>query len=106
MRPSLPILTQAFGMTVVAGAVWAPASGRTTPRRRTPPAAAPVFRKSRRERSMRGGMSRSLLLPGRLVDGGADPGIGPAAADVARHRGVDVRVGRSRLGRQQRGRAH
>src|SRR5258708_38364655 len=102
---SLPILTQAFGIDVVAAAAWARPSGSATPSSRTPPAAAPVFRKSRRERSVIGSMSRPLLA-GRAVDGGADARIGSAAADVARHGGVDVPIGGIGLGGQQRGRAH
>src|SRR5258705_9577969 len=104
MLSSLPIFTQAFGIDVVAAAAWARDGGRTTPRRRTPPAAAPVFRKSRREKSVSGSMSRSLLA-GRAVDGGPNARVGPAAADVARHGAVDVSVRGLGLDAQQRGRA-
>src|SRR6185437_6983957 len=47
-----------------------------------------------------------LSLAGGVVDGGADALIGPAAADVAAHRLVDVVVGRLRLGGQQRRGGH
>jgi hypothetical protein len=43
---------------------------------------------------------------GRSVDGGADAGIGPAAAQVARHRGVDILVGRARVAGQKVGGLH
>ena len=48
------------------------------------------------------------LLAGRRrgLDRGADALIGAAPADVARHGAVDVRVGRIRRARQQRGRLH
>src|SRR6266545_3920676 len=105
MLSSLPILTQAFGIDVVAAAAWARPTGSATPSSRTPPAAAPVLRKSRRERSVIGSMSRSLLA-GRAGDGGADARIGSTAADVARHGRVDVPIGGVGLDGQQRGRAH
>src|SRR5262245_39490540 len=43
---------------------------------------------------------------GRLLDRRADPSVGPAAADVARHRGVDVGVARMRVAREQGGGRH
>src|SRR5438128_374273 len=42
----------------------------------------------------------------RLLDRGADPSVGAAAADVAGHRGVDVGVGGMRVAREQRGGRH
>jgi hypothetical protein len=48
---------------------------------------------------MSGPLSRDGCVLGRLFDGGADPSVGTAAADVARHRGVDVGVGGMRLAR-------
>src|SRR5258705_7028341 len=105
MLSSLPIFTQAFGIDVVAAAARARPSGSATPRRRPPPAAAPVFRKSRREKSVSGSMSRSLLA-GRAVDGGPNARVGPAAADVARHGGVDVSVRGLGLDGEQGGCAH
>ena len=43
---------------------------------------------------------------GDLADGGADARVGPAAAEVAAHRLVDVLVAGRRVRGQQRGRAH
>ena len=41
-----------------------------------------------------------------LLDRGADAGVGAAAADVAGHRGVDLRVVRALVALEQRGRTH
>src|SRR5690606_9049904 len=43
---------------------------------------------------------------GGALDGGADAAVGAAAADVAAHRGVDLRLGGTRVLLQQRGGAH
>src|SRR6185503_19123838 len=45
-------------------------------------------------------------LGGCGLDRGAHPDIGAAAADVARHRLIDIRITRVLVARQQRGRAH
>src|SRR5438067_1053886 len=52
-----------------------------------------------------GGGARGQSLGG-LMDGAADTHVGRAAADVAGHGGVDIRVARMRIRRQQRGRRH
>src|SRR5438132_12267099 len=49
--------------------------------------------------------SLSARLRG-LLDGFTDAQIGPAAADVARHGGIDVGVGRMRVACQQRRSGH
>src|SRR5205814_6502138 len=50
--------------------------------------------------------SRASLLKRRLLDGGADTRVRPAAADVAAHGLVDLGLARLRLALQQRGRGH
>src|SRR5262245_1091071 len=79
--------------------------------RASPPAATAVEPTMNARRGTSGpGQSRSMLmsgplLSGRHVHGGADPLIGPAAADVG-HGVVDVLVGRSRMLPEQRGGRH
>src|SRR2546427_12523451 len=51
-------------------------------------------------------MSGPLLAVRRVLDSLADSHISTAAADVPRHRGVDVAVGRVGVGREQRRRGH
>src|SRR5687768_8054679 len=73
----------------------------------TRPPAPAVTRNSRREAPIDCAvMALGLrLLAGRPLDGGADPRVGRATADVARHGGVDVGVGGlGLLGQQRRGR--
>src|SRR6185437_16667488 len=75
---------------------------------RPPPAAEETFRKSRREivmaTSSRLGGECSRIT-GRGVYRLAHAKVSAAAAEI-RHRGIDVRIGRVRLRRQQRGRRH
>src|SRR3989449_11368568 len=72
------------------------------PMTRPAPATAAVSRNSRRVTLEE---ARMLRLLRRAMDGGADPLIGAAAADV-RHHGVDVGVRGVRVLRQQRGGGH
>src|ERR1700722_15593839 len=53
-----------------------------------------------------GGTGGCRQCLGSLVDGTADAGVGRAAADVAAHGRVDVRIARLRVRGQQRGRRH
>src|SRR2546430_13391482 len=74
-----------------------------TPRRPPPgPSRTPVERRW----SWSGPLPTDRSTLGRLVDRGADPFVGAAAADVARHRGVDVGVGGVGVAREQRGGGH
>src|SRR5438034_1514891 len=68
-----------------------------------PALAAPAVSRNARRVTCVGVLMSRLL--GRAVDGGADPLVSAAAADV-RHRGVDVRVRRVGVRREQRGRCH
>src|SRR5260221_8295051 len=96
--PSSPMRTKALGVND-APAAWLP-KGRLRLSIRPPPAAVPECRKLRRERVV---MSASLGLGLRgVLDRVADAAVGPAAADVAGHRRVDVGVGRLGGLRQQR----
>src|SRR5712671_2778756 len=89
--PSSPMRTKAFGVSE-APAAWLAPSGRLRLSIRPPPAAVPECRKLRRERVV---MSASLGLGLRgALDRLADAAVGPAAADVAGHRRVDVGIGR------------
>src|SRR5262249_21012678 len=122
MPPSGPMCTKALGENTPSPACASrPASGSRRLSMKPPPAAAPACRKPRRERpvmdagpeaapaSGRRARVMSASLPVRLrglLDGLADPQIGPAAADVAGHRTVDVGVGRMRVLGEQRRRRH
>src|SRR5437667_12422799 len=94
--PSLPMRMNALGTTDAADA---PIEGPVlNPINRPPPNAALALRNCRRERSTV--MSGPLL--GRVLDSRADSHVRPAAADVPRHGGVDVAVGRVGVGGEQR----
>src|SRR6267143_2603720 len=101
--PSLPMRMKAFGVNA---ALAAPSAVRAAPVlkpiRSPPPRAALAVRNCRRERSTV--MSGPFL--GGVLDSLADPDVRTAAADVPRHRGVDVTVARVRLGGEQRRRGH
>src|SRR5881296_275784 len=103
---SAPMRSHAFGANGAAASGAPPRprpeAGRWNPMTSPAPAAPVVSRNSRRVMPADALMSRSL---GGAVDGGANPLIGAAAADVG-HRGVDIRVARVRILRQQRGRGH
>src|SRR5260221_7391224 len=101
--PSLPMRIKALGTN---GAADAPIEGPVlNPINRPPPNTALVLRNWRRE-IMSGpflGVRRSVR---RALDSLADSHISAAAADVPRHGGVDVAMGRVGLGREQRRRGH
>src|SRR6267142_2399939 len=94
--PSLPMRIKALGANAAASA---PIKGPVLkPMRSPPPSAALALRNCRRERSTV--MSGPFL--GGVLDSLADSDIRAAAADVSRHGGVDVAIGRVRLGGEQR----
>src|SRR5207237_338294 len=96
-RPSRSMRMNALGENGEGGRAgnWKPSS-------RPPPTAALTLRNSRRDtRSW-----RAMSACRRALDRGADAGVGTAAADVSRHRRVDVGVRRVRFRREQRGGGH
>src|SRR6266852_4315684 len=97
--PSLPMRIKALGTNGAPEGLSA-AADVLNPINRPPPNAALALRNSRRERSMSG----PLLC--RVLDSLADSHIRTAAADVPRHRGVDIAIGRVGVGREQRRRGH
>src|SRR6266436_6449973 len=97
--PSLPTRIKALGTNGAPEGLSA-AADVLNPINRPPPNAALALRNSRRERSMSG----PLLC--RVLDSLADSHIRTAAADVPRHRGVDIAIGRVGVGREQRRRGH
>src|SRR3989442_14970985 len=98
--PSLAMRIKALGMNA---APAAPIEGPVLkPTRSPPPSAALALRNCRRERSTV--MSGPFL--GRVLDSLADSHISAAAADVPRHGGVDIAIGRVGVGREQRRRGH
>src|SRR6266478_6812777 len=101
--PSLPMRMKAFGVNAAPAAPSAEwAAPVLKPIRSPPPSAALALRNCRRERSTV--MSGPFL--GRVLDSLADSHISAAATDVPRHGGVDIAVGRVRLGGEQRRRGH
>src|ERR1051325_4407169 len=96
-RPSRSTRMKALGSKVEGGG-----AGRSKPSSSPPPPAALTLRNSRRDTP--GWRTTSACR--RSFDGGADAPIGAAATDVPRHRGVDIGVGRMRLGREQRRGGH
>src|SRR6266446_7711418 len=98
--PSLPMRMKALGVNAAAAA---PIEGPVLkPIRSPPPSAALALRNCRRERSTV--MSGPFL--GRVLDSLADSHIRTAATDVPRHRGVDIAIGRVRVGGEQGGGGH
>src|SRR5213592_4589511 len=96
--PSLPMRIKALGENVAD----APSEGPfLNPINKPPPNAALALRNSRRDV-----MSSPLLAVRRVLDSLADSHISTAAADVPRHRGVDVAISRVGVGREQRRRGH
>src|SRR5881396_496551 len=92
--PSLPMRIKALGENVAD----APSEGPVlNPINKPPPNAALALRNSRRDV-----MSSPLLAVRRVLDSLADSHISTAAADVPRHRGVDVAIGRVGVGGEQR----
>src|SRR6266853_4130783 len=101
--PSLPMRMKAFGVNAAPAAPSAEwAAPVLKPIRSPPPSAALALRNCRRERST--AMSGPFL--GGVLDSLADSHISAAAADVPRHCGVDVAIGRVGLGGEQRRRGH
>src|SRR5438552_15049821 len=91
---------KALGVNVAAAA---PIEGPVLkPIRSPPPSAALALRNCRRERSTV--MSGPLL--GGVLDSLANPDVRTAAADVPRHRGVDIAIGRVRVRGEQGGGGH
>src|SRR5437773_8573045 len=97
-RPSVPMRMNAFGAKTAAVS-RAPAA-----RQLHPTAAHRRRRRSRLE--IPGATPDSWFASGRVLDGRADACIGATAANVARHRLVDIGVGRRGVLRQQRGGGH
>src|SRR5436309_7275467 len=99
-RPSGVSVIWVFGSQAEsAAASRTPRPGSVNDSVRPTPATVVVLMKSRR--SIRRAMSHPL---GGALDRAPDTQVGRAAAQVARHRGVDVRVGRLRvLGEERRG---
>src|SRR5262249_8147225 len=94
----------ANGASVVSVSRTSPRAGSPNPRSKPPPTAAVAVRKRRREgeASSRVVISHPLVARG-LLDRRTDAEIGAAAADVARHRMVDIDIARLGVGRDQRG---
>src|SRR6266446_5803181 len=104
--PSLPMRMKALGVNAAAAA---PIEGPVLkPMRSPPPSAALALRNCRRERStvMSGPFLAVRRTMRRVLDSLADSHISAAAADVPRHRGVDIAIGRVGVGREQRSRGH
>src|SRR5689334_5504722 len=106
-RLSVPMRMNAFGTKAGGAAAAAPLAAREgsparQPSRSPPPAVASTVTKSRRD-------TACVVMSGSLrgvLDRGANTRVGPAAADVTRHRAVDVGVARMRVLREQRRRRH
>src|SRR5437667_12706585 len=97
--PSLAMRMKALGVNVED----APSEGPVlNPINKPPPSAALALRNCRRERSTV--MSGPFL--GGVLDSLADSHIGTAATDVPRHCGVDIAIGRVRVGGEQGGGVH
>src|SRR6202011_2203870 len=122
IAPSPSTRRKAWGANPSAPAASASrfANGRRRLSIRPPPAAAPACRKRRRETACADGdrseapdarrsriMSASLSARLRgLLDRFANADIGPAAADVAGHRVVDIGIGRMRVAGEERRSGH
>src|SRR5213594_3152011 len=101
-RPSGVSVIWVFGSQAEsAAAVRTPTPGSVNDSVRPTPATVVVLMKSRR--SIRRAMSHPL---GGALDRAPDAQVGRAAAEVARHGGVDVRVGRLRVFGEERGGLH
>src|SRR5258708_4255245 len=112
--PSAPMRTKALGVNApLWAASAAPIEGPVVkPMTRPPPTAALTLKKRRRERSTPSLSTRSiirlqvmsapLLVVRRVLDRFADANICAAAADVSRHRIVDIGIVRMRILRKQR----
>src|SRR6266849_1901710 len=108
--PSLPMRMKALGVNVDPAA---PSALRieelvVKPMRRPPPSAALALKHCLRERStvMSGLLLAVRRAVRRVLDSLADSHIRAAAANVPRHGGVDIAIGRVGLGGEQRRRGH
>src|SRR2546425_1033099 len=102
MSPSGVSVIWVFGSQAEsAAALRTPTPGSVNDSVRPTPATAVVLMKSRR--SIRRAMSHPLSG---ALDRAPDPQVGRAAAEVARHGGVDVGIGRLRLLGEERGGLH
>src|SRR5262245_20681530 len=110
--PARSMRRKAFGANgelVVSVSRTSPRAGRPKPSSKPPPMAVVAVRKLRREgeASSRAFISRLRIGDaGGLFDRRTDPRIGAAAADVAGHGIVDVRIARLRVAGEQRACRH
>src|SRR5262249_5092956 len=97
----------ANGASVVSVSRTSPRAGSPNPSSKPPPMAAVAERKLRREgdASSRVVISHPLVCRG-LLDRRTDADIGAAAADVARHRSVDIDIARLGVASEQRACGH
>src|SRR6266513_5597442 len=101
--PSPPMRMNALGVTAALAVLSAVSVAPVLkPMRSPPPSAALALRNCRRERSTV--MSGPFL--GGVLDSLADSDVRTAATDVPRHRGVDIPIGRVRVGGEQGGGGH
>src|SRR5262245_50482800 len=97
----------ANGASVVSVSRTSPRAGSPKPSSKPPPMALVATRKLRREGEATSRVFISHLLVGRgLLDRRTDAGIRAAAADVARHRSVDIAIARLGVGYEQRACRH
>src|SRR5438309_6224029 len=120
ISPSAPMRMKAFGVKVSAAPAAAAASSAVGSMRlsiRPPPVAAAACSRLRRERledrsvvTARSAPALTVMIASSglrgLLDGFADSHVGPAAADVARHRIVDVGISRVWVAGEQRRGGH
>src|SRR5579864_555516 len=111
IAPRWSMRMNALGAKTPASAAAALASGSWKPSNSPPPTAAPTFRKARLDsgdpdcgRIIQPEPGSSRLCG--MLDGVTNPDVGAAAADVACHGRIDVRVVRTGCGIQQRHRRH
>src|SRR5215470_2405555 len=89
----------ANGASVVSVSRTSPPAGSPNPSSKPPPMAAVAVRKLRRERDASSTVVISRLLFARsFLDRGTNPRVRAAAADVARHRSVDIDIARLGVG--------
>src|SRR5271154_3709037 len=102
--PSLPMRIKAFGVKLPESAALLRAKGRWRPSTSPPPA--PAIRKLRRDGPSLDAHDWAIMSASfcvrlcRELDRFADAHIGPASADIAAHRIVDVAVARIGVARQ------
>src|SRR5215831_14955732 len=106
---SVPMWIQALSLSGVVAASSTAASarpGRTNPSNRPPVPATLSFKNSLRSTDSAMLIVASLLQIGSAMNGASNRLVGAAAADVAAHGLIDVRVGGIRRLREQRGSGH